>query len=261
MTFEEKLIEYYSSGYEGKRLQKDKYHSIEYLTTVRYLDMLLPKGGKLLDCCAGGGAYSIYLAQMGFSVTAADLSPKNIEIIKSNKLSEKLDDVLELNALDMSCFADDSFDAVLCMGAFYHLKSAEERQRCVAECLRVLKDGGIFALAYINRNPCVLYQFWQQPKNVKTQAKLIKTGDNGLFYAADFDEINKIVADFHLTKIKNIGVDGSAYPLQKKINSLNKAQFADFLEYHFSVCEQQSIIGNSMHGLLFARKENSNDDK
>lgn len=261
MTFEEKLIEYYASGYEGKRLKKDKYHSIEYLTTVRYLDKLLPEEGRVLDCCAGGGTYSFYLAERGYSVTAADLSPKNIEIIKSNKQSGMLDDVRDLNVLDMSCFADNSFDVVLCMGAFYHLKSAEERQRCIAECLRVLKDGGVFVLAYINRNPCVLYQFWQQPKNIKAQAELIKTGDNGLFYAADFDEIERIVTDFNLTKIKNIGVDGSAYPLQKKINSLSKARFADFLEYHFSVCEQESIIGNSMHGLLFARKDNSNDFK
>ena len=261
MTFEEKLIEYYASGYEGKRLQKDKYHSIEYLTTLRYLDMLLPKEGSVLDCCAGGGTYSFYLAERGYGVTAADLSPKNIEIIKSNRQSKVLDDVRRLNVLDMSCFADDSFDVVLCMGAFYHLKSAEERKQCVAECLRVLNDGGIFVLAYINRNPCVLYQFWQKPKNIKSQSELIKTGDNGMFYAADFDEIEQIVTDFNLTKIKNIGVDGSAYPLQKKINSLNKTQFSDFLDYHFSVCEQESIIGNSMHGLLFARKENSNEIK
>lgn len=261
MNFEEKLVEYYASGYERKRLKKDKYHSIEYLTTVRYLDMLLPEEGKVLDCCAGGGTYSFYLAERGYSVTAADLSPKNIDLIKSDRQSKSLDAVLRLNVLDMSCFADRSFDVVLCMGAFYHLKSAEERKQCVAECLRILKDGGILALAYINRNPCVLYQFWQQPKNIKTQAELIKTGDNGLFYAADFDEIDKLLRDFNLSSIKNIGIDGSAYPLQKKINSLSKAQFVDFLEYHFSVCEQQSIIGNSMHGLLFARKGNSDEFK
>ena len=187
MNFEEKLIAYYASGYEKKRLKKDKYHSIEYLTTVRYFDMVLPKKGKVLDCCAGGGAYSFYLADRGYSVTATDLSPKNIEIIKANKKSSKLDNVMQLNALDMSCFEDSSFDVVLCMGAFYHLKSAEERKQCVNECLRVLKDGGVFVLAYINRNPCVLYQFCQQPKKIKAQANLIKTGDNGLFYAVDFD--------------------------------------------------------------------------
>ncbi len=54
----------------------------------------------------------------------------------------------------MSVFESESFDAVLCMGAFYHLKSKEERRQCIAECLRVLKKGGIFILAYINRNPC-----------------------------------------------------------------------------------------------------------
>ncbi len=84
---------------------------------------------------------------------------------------------------------------------------------------------------------------------------MIKTGDNNLFYAVDFDEIEKVVEEFNLIKIKNIGVDGSAYPLQKKINSLNKKQFNEFLNYHFSVCEEPSIIGNSMHGLLIAGKD------
>ena len=74
----------------------------------------------------------------------------------------------------------------------------------------------------------VLYQFWQQPKNIAMQTELIKTGDNNLFYAVDFDEIEKVVEEFNLIKIKNIGVDGSAYPLQKKINSLNKKQFNEF---------------------------------
>ncbi len=255
MNFSERLQEYYNSGYEKTRLISDNAHRIEFLTTVRYLDEILPNNSKVLDCCAGGGIYSYYLAEKGFKVTAADLSDDNVEIIKANKNCDFLEGVYHLNVLDMSVFENESFDVVLCMGAFYHLKSKEERRQCIAECLRVLKKGGIFILAYINRNPCVLYQFWQQPKNIAMQTELIKTGDNNLFYAVDFDEIEKVVEEFNLIKIKNIGVDGSAYPLQKKINSLNKKQFNEFLNYHFSVCEEPSIIGNSMHGLLIAGKD------
>lgn len=255
MNFSEKLQEYYSSGYEKTRLTSDKAHSIEFLTTVHYLDKILPSNSKVLDCCAGGGIYSYYLAEKGFQVTAADLSAYNVKTIKADKNSELLDGVYNLNVLDMSVFENESFDVVLCMGAFYHLKTEEEREKCIAECLRVLKKGGLFVLAYINRNPCVLYQFWQEPKNIAKQTELIKTGDNNMFYAVDFDEIDKVVEEFNLAKIKNIGVDGSVYPLQKKINSLNKKGFNDFLNYHFLVCEEPSVIGNSMHGLLIARKD------
>lgn len=255
MNFSEKLQEYYSSGYEKTRLASDQAHSIEFLTTVHYFDEFLPEKSRVLDCCAGGGIYSYYLAEKGFQVTTADLSHDNVEIIKANKNSELLNGIHNLNVLDMAVFDDESFDVVLCMGAFYHLKSAEERLNCVAECLRVLKKSGIFVLAYINRNPCVLYQFFQQPKNIAKQAELIQTGDNNLFYAVDFDEIEQVVQKFNLTKIKNIGVDGSAYPLQKKINSLNRKRFNEFMRYHFSVCEEPSVIGNSMHGLLIAGKD------
>lgn len=255
MNFSKKLQEYYSSGYEKTRLVSDQAHSIEFLTTIHYFDEFLPEKSRVLDCCAGGGIYSYYLAEKGFKVTAADLSHDNVEIIKANKSFELLNGIHNLNVLDMAVFDDESFDVVLCMGAFYHLKSAEERLNCVAECLRVLKKGGIFVLAYINRNPCVLYQFFQQPKDIAKQAELIQTGDNNLFYAVDFDEIEQVAQKFNLTKIKNIGVDGSAYPLQKKINSLNRKQFNEFMKYHFSVCEEPSVIGNSMHGLLIAGKD------
>lgn len=255
MNFFTKLQEYYSSGYEKTRLTSDKAHSIEFLTTVHYFDKILPSNSKVLDCCAGGGIYSYYLAEKGFNVTAADLSADNVEIIKANQNSDLLSGVYNLNVLDMSVFEKESFDIVLCMGAFYHLKSAEERRKCIEECLRVLKKGGILVLAYINRNPCVLYQFFQQPKNIENQTELIKTGDNNLFYAVEFNEIEKVIEEFNLTKIKNIGVDGSAYPLQKKINSLNKKRFNDFMNYHLLVCEEPSVIGNSMHGLLIAGKD------
>lgn len=49
MNFEEKLIEYYNSDYEKKRITMDNAHRIEYITTLHYFDKLLPKSSKILD--------------------------------------------------------------------------------------------------------------------------------------------------------------------------------------------------------------------
>lgn len=254
MNTQKKLIRYYASGYENYRLHQDNTRQIEYLTTIHYFDELLPKGTAVLDCCAGCGVYSFYLAEKGFKVTATDLTPSNIKDIKSNEKFHLLHDAKVLNVLDMHCFADESFDIVLCMGAYYHLLDAEDRKTCVSECLRVLKKNGILVLAYINRNATVLYRFLQNPKEIQKLQGILKTGHNDLFYNAAFDEIKNLTEKFGLTKIKNIGVDGAAYPLQKQINSLSKKQFQAYMQYHLSVCEEPSITGNSMHGLLFAQK-------
>ena len=44
-----------------------------------------------------------------------------------------------------------SFDVVLNMGPFYHLITKEQREKCLKECLRVLKKDGLLITAYIPR--------------------------------------------------------------------------------------------------------------
>lgn len=56
-----------------------------------------------------------------------------------------------LDATDMYCFQDASFDVVLNMGPFYHLIDKKARKKCLEGSLRVLKIGGYFVVAYIPR--------------------------------------------------------------------------------------------------------------
>jgi hypothetical protein len=52
----EDLNKYYAQEYnEDERLTKDRTHTVEFLTSVRYLDKVLQKGSKVLDACAGTG--------------------------------------------------------------------------------------------------------------------------------------------------------------------------------------------------------------
>ena len=44
------LSEYYNDGLnEEKRLSKDKAHSVEYLTTKKYIEKYLKKGDRILE--------------------------------------------------------------------------------------------------------------------------------------------------------------------------------------------------------------------
>ena len=119
--------EYYDANAEGEwgRLVSDPYHKLEYLVTMHFIDKYLPKKGLVLDAGGGPGRYTIELARRGYDVVLQDLSPKCIEVamreIEKASVKGKVKRTVEGSVSDLSEFADQSFDAVLCLGALSHL--------------------------------------------------------------------------------------------------------------------------------------------
>lgn len=136
----ENIIKYYEHQCEDNRLREDRAHSLEYLTTIRYLDRICSKQVKILDACAGTGAYCFYLAKKGNAVIAGDIVTSNINIIKEKqKINPILQDIYTGDICNLSKFENESFDVVLCLGAFYHLHDENERRKAMLECKRVTK--------------------------------------------------------------------------------------------------------------------------
>ena len=123
------VVESYENYHEEDRLTTNNSRRLEFLTTARILDELISGKKSILDCAAGTGIYSFYLADKGHTVTATDITPRHIEFIKNtikNKPYKMTTAVLD--ATDMSIFEDESFDVVLNMGPFYHLVSESDRE-------------------------------------------------------------------------------------------------------------------------------------
>jgi 2-polyprenyl-3-methyl-5-hydroxy-6-metoxy-1,4-benzoquinol methylase len=250
-----KLVAHYLSSYgEQNRFKLDQAHSIEFITTMHFLLKHMPKGCHVLDCCAAGGAYSFPLAKEGYRVTAGDLIQAHVDILNTENKHGLLENVYQGNVLDMSRFSDESFDTVLCMGALYHLMEYEDRKKCVAECLRVLKTNGLFIFAYINRNAVYINQFNSIPSASHDLSVILKTGVNGVFYTMDFNEPDELMKNFSIAKITDVGVDGLIYPLKTRLNEVTSEEFSSYMKYHMATCEQPSILGHSMHGLWIGRK-------
>ena len=146
------VVDSYEQYKEENRLTTNNARRIEFLTTAKVMDELLGKNLSTLDCAAGTGIYAFHLAEQGHQVTATDITPRHVEVM-NHTLQEKPDQMKTavLDATDMSCFADESFDVVLNMGPFYPLIDEEQRRKCLSECLRVLKKGGLLFTAYIPR--------------------------------------------------------------------------------------------------------------
>lgn len=144
------VVRYYEDIDEDSRFSRNS-RRIEFLTTTRILDSLLPSRASLLDVGAGTGPYSFYYAERGHRVVALDLTPKHAEAIHRRSLLSGLPVEAHVgNAVDLGRWEAESFDAVLVFGPMYHLTEERDRDRCVREALRVLKPGGLVAVAYIN---------------------------------------------------------------------------------------------------------------
>lgn len=251
----EQITSYYENYDEDGRLFRDNAHKVEYLTTIRYFDKLFAPGSRILDACAGTGRYSFYLADKGHTVTACDLSEHHVNIIKAKPGADKLADTAVCNVLDMSRFEDSSFDVVLCMGALYHLTTADLREQAVAECVRVCKPGGLVALAYITKIGAIFDNISEDISRIGALVSEIL--DETVKYTFTFaapHEINNIAVDCGLEKVYHIGVDGMAYTICDKLNNASEEDFQKYMEYHYRTCEDESILGASLHGLWIGRK-------
>lgn len=260
------VVESYENYKEEDRLTTNNARKIEFITTVKAFNEVFPAGAKMLDCAAGTGIYSFYYAEKGFDVTALDITPRHINFI-NQKLKDKSYDMKTFvnDAADLSMFDDETFDIVLCMGPVYHLTDKYKREKCLSECTRVLKKGGILAVSYINRFyifPCIAADN-KKYLNADFAKTLIETGtikhdDPNCFWTDSYysipEEVEKSLEDAHVEVIDHLASDGISPLISEKIDCMNDKEFKIWCDYHYAVCRQKSILGASNHGLIIGRR-------
>ncbi len=247
---------YENEGDERLRLHKDSIQHLEFLTATKYIDKALGENSAVLDSCAGSGVYAFYLAKKGHRVTAGDIVGHNVALIREKEEREKcLQSVQEMDARNLSMYEDSSFDAVLCMGALYHLHEKEDRRKVISESLRVLKPGGILACTYMNRYAVIMNNIGKDFENIEDAMQFSKNGTEGIYYADTPTNMEKWLAEYPLEKHVHIPLDGMTYFLTHTAGILQSDEaFKRWKEYHFAVCEDESLLGSSYHNMYIAKK-------
>ncbi len=261
MEEREKILNafYRDSCNEDERLLS-RHGSIEFLTTVRYVDKYLRPESRILEVGAGTGRYSVYYAEKGYDVTAVEYVESNLNILRS-KITDRMTICAEQgDALDLSRFADRTFDVTLILGPLYHLYTREDQEKALGEAVRVTKDGGMIAVAYLSSDSVMVdwalkdhHLLDGYRKDFDENYKMINYPE-GVFAAFYIDEFEEMMRRFPVVMEHNVATDGMARHVREEIDSLSDEEFAVWLDYHFSTCERVELQGYSSHLLYVCRK-------
>lgn len=261
------VVDNYEHYREEDRLTTNNGRRIEFITTARIMDEWLKGEKKILDCGAGTGIYSFYLADRGHQVTAADITPRHVELIQKQAREENRKmEAFVLDATDMSMFENESFDAVLNMGPFYHLLEKEQRDKCMRESLRVLKKGGLLFSSYIPRYYVFQLAAMSDTKYLdeRLACQIIETGvlrhdDEKCFwtdtYYSTADEMEDLYRENRVEIKDHFAQDGITPMFSDVADKWNEEQFGVWCRYHYSVCRERSILGASNHVVIVGEKQ------
>lgn len=262
MEAAEAITLFYEGKDEDSRLVS-KHGSVEFLTTVRYVERYLKPGMRILEIGAGTGRYSHYFACKGYPVDAVELVPKNIEVFRTHTLPGERVTVAEGNATELSGFSDGAYDVTLLLGPMYHLFNDRDKAKAMAEAARVTKPGGLLFVAYCMSDPSVVgYGFGggNVPRLIETGLLHPVTFETKSTPAEVFvlyrrEEIDRLAAALPVRRLHLIGTDMYTGYFRGMVDAMDEETFALYLRYHFSICERCDMTGMSHHTLDILRKE------
>jgi SAM-dependent methyltransferase len=194
-----------SKGWDWSQVDKSRWTkpSDEFLpVALRWKEL-----GKhtILDIGCGRGRHSLFLAEMGFDVTATDISPQGIEQLEKEAKLRKLDGKIKTLVCDMLelPFENDSFDCILGFLSITHT-DYPGLKKLISKIYSMLKKSGRLYVTFNSKNsPAFL-----EKSNVKIDGyTIIKT--EGLekdipHTYLDYEDVIKLLANFSVLKIQQI---------------------------------------------------------
>lgn len=252
----ERVQKTYELFNEDTRLNHSKAARVEFLTTVRYIEEYLKPRGKILDIGAGAGEYSLYFARKGYDVSALELSENNIKAFRKKISPEDHIHLIQGNAMDLSCYEDDSFDVVLMLGPLYHLSRDEDKQTCIAQAKRVCKPGGKIFFAFISNDMVILTEFSYRPDYFTAGDYNKETFrlDDFPFVFHTVERCRDVLRAGGIRILKEVASDGVSELMEDKINALDEEGYRQYLRYHYYICEKPECLGMSNHLLFIGEK-------
>lgn len=253
---------YHNYDEEGRLLSR--HGQVEYLTTMKYIHESLAglSDPTILEIGAGTGRYSVTLAKQGFRVTAVELIAHNLEILKAKLDGSEPITSLQGNATELSCLHDNAYDLTMLLGPMYHLYTREDKLKALSEAVRVTKPGGRILVAYCMNEPTVIqYIFWLNHLHEVMDLNMLTpdwhciSEPKDLFELVRTEDIASLDAEFPVERLKLVATDGATNYKRECIDAMDDEAFGKWMDFHFTICERQDLIGASHHTLDILRKQ------
>lgn len=119
------------------------------LAHLELLGLTSLHGKKILDAGCGPGTYGLMLAQQGNEVNGLEISPRSVEVANERAKQKGVNFTAQVGDLEKLPFPDNTFDVCFCGWVLHHFPDINI---AVSELVRVLKPGGIIALAEPNES-------------------------------------------------------------------------------------------------------------
>ncbi len=251
---------FYTRYSEDTRLSKSRQGQLEYLTTMHFIHRHAQEGARILEVGAGTGRYSIALAKEGYDVTAVELVEHNVEILRQNGEGLKNLRAYQGDALNLSRFADGSFDVTLLLGPMYHLYEAAEQQKALDEAIRVTRPGGILMAAFLSVDAIIFCDYLNGNLLAGLEENFTQDGRTRhfaeqLFTGFDIPEFEALFAGKPVEKLAVAATDGILeLAAGRQDFSMSDAEFEAYTAYHLRICEKRELLGSSSHLLYVCQK-------
>jgi ubiquinone/menaquinone biosynthesis C-methylase UbiE len=264
------VLAYYDAFPEESRLTLGAFR-LEFERTREIVARVVPRPpARVIDVGAAAGAYSFWLAGLGYDVHLIDASPRLVEEARRRNTTA----VTKLGSLAIADARrlpeeSDSAAAVLVMGPLYHLTEPEERARVLREAFRVLSSGGVIVAAAISRYASALdglaEKLTADPLFVKIRDRDLVDGQHrndtgqiayfttGYFHRPEDLQHELLDAGFHDVRV--LGVEGPGWLFQDFDARWGDAALRkDLLDVARALEAEPSTVGVSAHLLGVGRK-------
>ncbi|HEY3267660.1 MAG TPA: class I SAM-dependent methyltransferase [Armatimonadota bacterium] len=251
---------------EWTRLER---HRLEFALSLRAMERHLPAPpARVADIGGGAGRYAITLAQRGYSVTLADLSPACLDVARCRaaEFGADIDRYLHADARNLSALPDAGFDAVLLQGPLYHLLDRDDRLKALQEASRILRPGGFIFAGFLGRYNALLSASVRAAGYVRDAADendailaagLYRRGDGQGFVDAWFahpTEIPPLMAEAGFAPVDFLACESILAEREALVNAADNGLWERWLDILSPIARDPYILGAAEHMLWIGRK-------
>ena len=254
------ITSFYTEVDEEQRLQKSRHGQLEFRTTMEYIHRMIPEGARILEVGAGTGRYSIALAKEGYEVTAVELLENNLEVLKENVKGIDNLQAFQGDALDLSKWADDTFDVTLVLGPMYHLYEKDQVHTAIDEAIRVTKKDGVIFFAFLSVYAILFNNYLKEnlqdgiEENFTEEYK-VRHFEEQLFTGYDIAEFEALFAEKEVEYLSTVAANTILELARKRTDFvMSDEDFEAFAKYHLATCEKRELLGASSHLLYICKK-------